>query len=121
MAITNVVSNSSKLFKDIIVINKTNMNLNNLHLSYEGVNRPALRILDLPKGQQFKKSLLINYLEKPTKLFLIYNLNNDEEKSVLAYDGLWRDDLSLLVLKIENDGDILKVDYIMDDNEDEIH
>ena len=64
MAITNVISNSSKLFKDVIVINKTNTNLNNIHLSYEGFERPVLKILNLPKGQQLKKSLLIDYLEK---------------------------------------------------------
>lgn len=117
MAITNVISNSSKLFKDVIVINKTNTNLNNIHLSYEGFERPVLKILNLPKGQQFKKSLLIDYLEKPTKLFLVYNVNDGEEKSVLAYDSLWHDDLSPLVLTIENDDDTLKVNYTLNNIE----
>ena len=120
MAITNVVSNSSKVFKDIIVINQTSMNLKNLHLSYEGLERPVLKISDLPKSQQLRKSLLIEYLTKPTKLFLRYNLRDDEEKSVLAYDSLTCDDLSTLTLTIKNDGDTLKVDSFIEDEEDEI-
>lgn len=121
MAITNVVSNSSKLFKDIVVINKTNMSLKNLHLSYEGLERPIFKIYNLPKGQQVKKSLLIDYLEKPTKLLLVCNSNTDKEESILAYDSISRDDLSTLILKINNDGDSLFVNYIVENNKDESH
>lgn len=112
MSITNILSNSSKIFKDIIIINKTDNNLKNLHLAYEGSERPVLQISNLPKGQQLKKSLLIDYLEKPTKLLLLYNLNSAESKSIIAYDRIWRDDLSVLILEIENDENTLKVNYI---------
>lgn len=121
MMTDDLISNSSKLFKDIIIINKTDMNLKNIHFAYENSERPVLKISNLPKGQQIKKSLLVNYLEKPTKLLLIYNLNAEQEKSILAYNSIWHDDLSILILKIENDGDDLKVNYFVKDNSDNIN
>ncbi|MDO5518253.1 MAG: hypothetical protein Q4F66_11910 [Clostridium sp.] len=117
MSITNVISNTRTVFKDIIVRNRTDMNLKNLHLSYEGVDRPVLNISDLPKSQQIKKSLLINYLTEPTKLLLVYKLNDDAEKKVLAYDNICRDDLRTLTLTILNDNDGLKVDSSVDSEE----
>lgn len=118
MAITNVVSNTSKVFKDIIVINHTDMNLKNLHLSYEGVERPVLKISDLPRRQQLKKSLLIDYLTEPTKLILIYKLNDDEEeKKVLAYDSLSHDDLRTLTLTILGNEDGLEVEPSVESEE----
>lgn len=111
MSITNVISNTTKVFKDIIVKNHTDMNLKNLHLSYEGIERPVLKISDLPKRQQLRKSLLIDYLTEPTNLLLVYKLNDDEdEKKVLAYENLSHDDLRTLTLTIINDEDKLKVD-----------
>lgn len=109
MAITNVITNTSKVFKDIIVQNHTDMNLNNLHFSYKGKERPVLKITDLPKMQQIKKSILLDYLSEPTDLFLIYNINDKEETKVLAYEQLSHDDLRTLTLTILNDKNGLKV------------
>lgn len=113
MAITNVITNTSRVFKDVIVKNYTDMNLNNLHFSYEGKDRPVLKINDLPKRQQLRKSLLLDYLTEPTDLMLIYTIN-EEERKVVACEKLSHDDLRTLTLTILNDENGLKVDSSID-------
>lgn len=108
MAITNVISSRTNIFKDIIVKNSTHKNLSKIYLTYDRGNRPMLKISDLPKGQQLKKSILVSHLTNPTKLLLITE-DNDETKEITAFDNLSNTDLKTLTLTIKEDNDDITV------------
>ena len=86
------------------------INLKDIYLSYEGLEKHPFKISKISKNGQVLKSLCLNHLTKPTDLVLLYYVN-DVKEEVVVYENMTYNDLSRLTVIISKNGDKTGVSF----------
>ena len=94
--------------KNVIIKNMTGEELKKIYLIYEGLEKKPYKISTISQNRQQTIALVLMHLTKPTKLRLLYD-SNGEEKEIVVYENLRKDDLRTLILTINADEDDFKV------------
>ena len=101
--------------KDVIIKNRTEEDLKDIYLSYEGLEKHPFKISKISKNGQVLKSLCLNHLTKPTDLVLLYYVN-DVKEEVVVYENMTYNDLNKLTVIISKNGDKLNVETTIGEN-----
>jgi hypothetical protein len=101
--------------KEVIIKNMTGEVLKDFYLIYEGLEKHPYKISTIAPNRQQIVNLVLMYLTGPTKLRLLY-CKNGEEKDIVVYENLRKDDLKTLILTINMDGDNIKVDTVIQES-----
>lgn len=101
--------------KNVIIKNMTGEELKNFYLIYEGLEKKPYKISTISPNRQQTIALVLMYLTKPTKLRLLYH-SNGEEKEIVVYENLRKDDLRTIILTINMDEGDFKVDTVIQES-----
>ncbi|OPJ64050.1 hypothetical protein [Clostridium chromiireducens] len=100
--------------KDILIKNMTGEDLEDIYLSFEGIEKHPLKISNIRKDGQVAKTLILSYLHKTTELKLHYFMDN-EKQEIAVYDNLNKNDLRKLIITIYKKGEQLDVKTTVDE------
>jgi hypothetical protein len=101
--------------KEVIIKNMTGEVLKDFYLTYEGLEKHPYKISTIAPDKQQTVNLVLMYLTGPTKLRVLYS-KNGEEKEVIVYENLRKDDLRTIILTINMDEDDFKVDTVIQES-----
>lgn len=93
--------------QQLTIRNETDIDLKDMYLSYDGLEKKPFRIRLIPKRSQRINQLAVGHLHKESNLTLIYNEDN-QEKRIVVYNKLVCTNHSnlLLIISMSQDNKI---------------